>query len=278
MRSLEWRRYCGTVVVCQTDGRRTIWHLRSEPLAADSGKATHRMAIFRDVTEQVDREEVLRRNERLACVGLLAAGIAHEINNPVGSALLAAETALAIKDSPDAGEQLTACLQNIITSMDRCGRIVRTLMRYSRDEPSEKQACNINDVAEQALELARPYAECHRAELLLELDPERSLGPDESAGDRVGVGQSASQRRRGRRRQRGGFDAIPRGRQSGVRVVVSDNGCGMNEEQLAHVFDPLYTTRRQAGGSGLGMSIAYGIIQGHEGAWRYKVNRAREQP
>ena len=46
---------------------------------------------------------------------------------------------------------------------------------------------------------------------------------------------------------------------------VRDNGCGMNQEQLAHVFDPLYTTRRQVGGSGLGMSVAYGIVQGHEG-------------
>ena len=51
----------------------------------------------------------------------------------------------------------------------------------------------------------------------------------------------------------------------GVRVAVSDNGCGMDREQLAHVFDPLYTTRRQCGGSGLGMSIAYGIIREHDG-------------
>ncbi len=52
---------------------------------------------------------------------------------------------------------------------------------------------------------------------------------------------------------------------SGVRVAVRDNGRGMNEEQLAHVFDPLYTTRRQCGGSGVGMSIAKGIVQGHDG-------------
>ena len=206
----------------------------------------------------------MRHNERLASIGLLAAGIAHEINNPIGSALLAAETALAIKDSPGAGAHLAACLQNIIASMDRCGRIVRTLMRYSRDEPLERQACNINDVAEQALDLARPYAECHKTELVLELDREHAVGADESVGDRVGAGQPASQCGRGGQRRRV-VSIRTRRTPDGVRVAVSDTGRGMNEEQLAHVFDPLYTTRRQVGGSGLGMSIAYGIIQGHSG-------------
>jgi two-component system, NtrC family, sensor kinase len=205
-----------------------------------------------------------RRNERLAAIGILAAGIAHEINNPIGSALLAAETALAIKDSPDAGAHLTACLQNIVASMDRCGRIVRSLMRYSRDEPLERQACNINDVAEQAIDLARPYAECHRAELLLELDqdvPLTQMNPLEIELVLVNLLRNAVEA--GNERV---VVSVRTTRTSDcVRVVVSDNGRGMNEEQLAHVFDPLYTTRRHVGGSGLGMSIAYGIIQGHAG-------------
>jgi C4-dicarboxylate-specific signal transduction histidine kinase len=119
--------------------------------------------------------EAIRRNERLASVGLLAVGIAHEINNPLGSALLAAETALAFNGSPDSSEHVTACLQNIVTSLDRCGRIVRTLLRYSREEPVEKQACSINDVVEQALDLARPYLNPARAELRLDFETRRFL-------------------------------------------------------------------------------------------------------
>ncbi len=208
--------------------------------------------------------EVLRRNERLACIGLLAEGIAHEINNPTGAALLAAETALAIMDSPGASPQVAACLRNIATSMDRCGRIVRTLLRYSREEPSEKQACSINDVAEQALELARPYAERHGGELRLELDPEAPLAPMNPLEIElvlINLVRNAV--------EAGGGSVVVSIRtgwtDEGVRVAVSDTGCGMDQEQLAHVFDPLYTTRRQLGGSGLGMSIAYGIIRGHEG-------------
>jgi two-component system, NtrC family, sensor kinase len=216
-------------------------------------------------------QDMLRRNERLACIGLLAAGIAHEINNPAGSALLAAETALAIMDSPDSRPQVAACLRNIVTSMDRCGRIVRTLLRYSREEPSEKQACSINDVAKQALELARPYAERHGAELRLELDadlPLAPMNPLEVELVLVNLVRNAVEAKM-EKEETGNEQAVVSIHttriEEGVRVVVGDNGCGMDQEQLAHVFDPFYTTRRQYGGSGLGMSIAHGIIQGHEG-------------
>ena len=245
-------------------GPARLLHLHSEPIHDEAGRMTHRIAVFRDDTERANIETLIRRNERLACVGLLAAGIAHEINNPTGAALLAAETALAIKDLPDAGDRLTACLQNIVTSMDRCGRIVRTLLRYTRQEPTEKQSCSINDVVEQAMDLARPYGSAHGANLRLDLSPVLPLVPMNpleielvlvnlvrnaieagSGGVEVSVGTSQTE--------------------WGVRVVVCDSGCGMNEEQLAHVFDPLYTTRRHLGGSGLGMSIAHDIVQEHEG-------------
>lgn len=216
------------------------------------------------VADQVGIAAAARHNERLACVGLLAAGIAHEINNPLGSAMLAAETALAIKDSPAAAEQLAACLRNIVTSVDRCGRIVRTLLRYSREEPLERQACSINDVAEQSLDLARPYAERHCATLRMELDPDVPLAlmnPLEIELVLVNLLRNAIEAGTGSE-----TIAVRTERtKEGVRVAVSDNGCGMTDEQLAHVFDPLYTTRRHIGGSGLGMSIAYGIIQGHQG-------------
>ena len=118
--------------------RDVLLRLRSDPVRDESGQITHRIAVFRDVTAQTNLEEAVRRNERLACIGLLGAGIAHEINNPTGSALLAAETALAIKDSPDAGEQVTACLQNIVTSMDRCGRIVQDAVALLRGSSRRK--------------------------------------------------------------------------------------------------------------------------------------------
>ena len=241
-----------------------LLHFRSEPLRDESGQITHRIAVFRDGTREAGLEEAARRNERLACIGLLAAGIAHEINNPLGSALLAAETALAVKDSPDACDRVTACLQNIVTSMDRCGRIVRTLLRYSRQEPSEKQACSINDVADQAVDLARPYAGSHGARLRLDIDPVIPLAPMNPLEIELVLLNLI----RNAVEAGGGNVDIAVGTMSieeGVRVEVRDNGCGMSNEQIAHVFDPLFTTRRDRGGSGLGMSIALGIVEAHQG-------------
>ena len=88
--------YSAEVACVGRDGTRKVLRLRSEPVRDGSGAVTHRIAVFRDATAESNLEEALRRNERLACIGLLGAGIAHEINNPAGSALVAAETALSL--------------------------------------------------------------------------------------------------------------------------------------------------------------------------------------
>lgn len=256
---------CSDEITVHNDNGSTIQlQFRSNPVRDELTRTIQRIAVFRDTTKQAQLEESFQRNERLAGIGLLGAGIAHEISNPTASAMLAAETALELQDSPNAAKQLNACLRNIVTSMDRCGRIVRSLLRYSRQAPTEKQACNINDVVAQVLDLSRPYATSHGTELRADLDGEVPLVPMnpleielvllnlvrnaiEAGDDKTVVSIKTSR-----------FD-------DGVRVAVTDNGPGMNEEQLAHVFDPLYTTRRKSGGSGVGMSIARGIVQGHDG-------------
>ncbi|MEN6406952.1 MAG: ATP-binding protein [Thermoguttaceae bacterium] len=257
--------FTADVVVPCSEGSPVTLSLRSEPVRDSSGQISHRIATVRDTSRQTELEESARRNERLACVGLLASGVAHEINNPTGSALLAAETALTLLESPDSADQVAVCLRNIVASMDRCGRIVRTLLRYSREEPSEKQACSVNDVAKEVLEVAKPYAERNGARLTLETAPDVPLTPMNPLEIELvlfNLVRNAVEAGRGE----GVFVSIrTEPTADGVRVAVCDNGCGMSQEQLKRVFDPFYTTRRQAGGSGLGMSIAYGIVQGHGG-------------
>ncbi|MCE5303231.1 MAG: hypothetical protein LLF97_09005 [Planctomycetaceae bacterium] len=254
------------LTVPDSDGAVVMLNLQSEPIHDSSGQISHRIATVRDTTRQTELEESAHRNERLACIGLLASGIAHEINNPTGSALLAAETGLTLLETPDAADQVAVCLRNIVASMDRCGRIVRTLLRYSREEPSEKQACSINDVAKEALELAKPYAERQGARLDLETAPDVPLTPMNPLEIELvlfNLVRNAIEAGRGEKNVTVSIRTEPT--PDGVRLSVRDNGCGMNSEQLKHVFDPLYTTRRQMGGSGLGMSIAYGIVRGHGG-------------
>ncbi|MBN1394248.1 MAG: ATP-binding protein [Pirellulales bacterium] len=256
--------YFDQIAALDRGGARIMLHLRSDPVKDQSQRSNRRIAVFRDVTRQALMEESFRRNERLASIGLLGVGIAHEISNPTGSALLAAETALAIKDLPGAEEQFDACLKNIVTSMDRCGRIVRSLLRYSHQEPTERQACNINDVVAQTMEQVEPYGLSHEAEFRVSLDadvPLVPMNPLEIELVLLNLVRNAV--------EAGNEKALVTIRTSrikqGVRVAVSDNGRGMNKEQLAHVFDPFYTTRCKSGGFGVGMSIAKGIVQGHKG-------------
>lgn len=245
------------------EGDRSL-RLRSAPVCDPSGETTHRVMILHDISGEKYTEAAVSRNERLVGIGLLATGIAHEINNPTGSALLAAETALAIMGQPGADEKVAACLENIVASADRCGRIVRTLLRYSRDESPEMRRCNLNDVAEQAVDLTRPHAERHGVAVRLRRDPRvplASMNPLEIELVLVNLIRNAIQ-------------ACGKGAEVLVRTAcgegllrasVSDNGRGMTTEQITHAFDPLYTTRKHAGGSGLGLSIASGIIQRHLG-------------
>ncbi len=254
------------VIVQPSGGERAVWRLRSEPLCVSASQSgnTHRVNLVRDVTRQTALEDALHRNERLANIGLLAAGIVHEINNPTGSALLAAETALSALDDPESRPRVAACLKNIVTSLERCGRIVRSLLRYSREEPAEKQACSINDVARQVIELSRSYAEQRGAELRLELAPDVPLAPMNPLEiELVLVNLIRNAVEAGE-----GCVAVTLQTQqteNSVQATVADTGCGMTPAQLAHVFDPLYTTRRGCGGSGLGMSIAQRIVQAHAG-------------
>jgi PAS domain S-box-containing protein len=250
-------------------GKNRFFRLQSFPFCNRSRRSNYRVAVLRDITAQKSAEDALHRNERLAGLGLLTAGIAHEINNPAGSALLAAETALALKDRPGSGKQLTACLENVIASLDRCGRTVQTLLRYSRDEPTEKRMNGLNDIAKKAVDLTHSYAleRGNAVRLQCEDDvPPAPLNPLEIELVLVNLIRNALEACPGEGEVWVRTSKI----EGGVRAAVGDNGRGLSAEQIRHVFDPLFTTRKSLGGSGLGLSIAHKIIQGHQG--RMKIS------
>ena len=246
-----------------------FWCTASVVARHDDGQPETVVEVCRDVTERKQAQETLRRAERLSSLGTLAAGIAHEINNPVGAAMLAAETALAIKDDPDNAKRSEKCLNNMVASLDRCGRIVRNMLTFSRDEPPEtrdgvKQPCQISEVIRQSRDLARSCAQRHRTTIRLALDrdlPEVVIGRLDVELALINLLRNAI--------EAGGEDGQvvirAESADAGVRISVEDNGCGMTDEQKKHVFDPFYTTWQVQGGTGLGLSITYGIVQDHGG-------------
>ncbi len=220
--------------------------------------------LQREMQRRERAEAFLRRAERLSSLGTLAAGIAHEINNPVGAALLAAESALDIKDDPDKSANFEACLRNVIDSMDRCGRIVGNLLTFSREESSEKKPHQINDIVRQSWNLTRTYAQQHLAAVRFVLDKdlqEIAISPLDMELVVVNFLRNAIEATD----QDGQVTVRTEPAEEGATISIEDNGHGMTEDETKHVFDPFFTTRQAEGGTGLGTSIAYGIVQDHRG-------------
>jgi signal transduction histidine kinase len=204
--------------------------------------------------------EQLHSTQRLASVGTLAAGIAHEINSPLNAILMTAEYALRSQD-PDA---VAEALATIIDQALRGGRVVKSVLNFVRDETTPKVPGDFNDVVRHAGDLARTYL----GEEVLTLDLELADGLPPVAFNHTEIEQlllnlvrNASQAVGGQVRV-----TIRTQRDAGwVKLTVSDDGPGIAPEDLPHIFDAFFSTRRAAGGTGLGLSICHNIVASHGG-------------
>jgi signal transduction histidine kinase len=217
--------------------------------------------IAEDITDRREQEETLRRTERLASVGTLAAGIAHEINNPVGGILLAAQFARLKIDSSD---DVLKALRDIEHDAKRCGQIVSSILRLARQDSSEKRPSCLNDVARAAIEVTGSYATRHGA--LLRFEPAEAL-PEALVNDTEMEQALVNLIRNAVEAGRDGvtIHVTTRVHKGNPQVVVRDDGPGLSSEQLERLFDPFYTTRRSSGGWGLGLSLTHAIVTDHRG-------------
>ncbi|MEO8494042.1 MAG: ATP-binding protein [Planctomycetota bacterium] len=230
----------------------------------EHGTLLELQSVGQDITEQKQTEGALRRAERLASIGTMAAGIAHEINNPIAAVLNAAEAAMRFKDDPDAKHLLERCLDNVVRSAHRCRLIVENVLKFARQEPTERSLVDINSVVRDARVSALPQAERENATIDLQLAD--NLPPVWINGLEIeqvltnlidNAGRSAD----------GPIQVTVRTARTkeGVRISVEDDGPGMTVEQRQRAFDPFYSTRQKQGGTGLGLSIAHGIVESHGG-------------
>ena len=207
----------------------------------------------------------LTRSERLASVGRLAAGVAHEINNPLTGVLTFSHVLL--KDAPP-GSQQQADLQTIIDATTRCRDIIRGLLNFSRQSQPRKRPANLNGVLAAALKLTRNQARMHQIRIVENLDPslpDLVIDPDQiqevavnavlNAVDAMPGGGTLTVGSRGSADEKGRW----------VEFSIADTGEGIPEENLERIFDPFFTTKPAGQGTGLGLAISYGIVTEHGG-------------
>ena len=206
--------------------------------------------------------ERLRHAERLAAVGTLASGLAHQINNPVNNILLTAEHALG-EEGPQAAGMWRDALVASAEEARRCERIVRGLVAFARGEPGEKWTEDANQLLRRACDLTAACAAQHQATVELHLSEAAVpvlASPIALEQALVNVIQNAIESR-----PRARVQVRTERRAQTVRIEIRDDGRGMDREAIRHLFDPFFTTRALEGGTGLGLSVAHRIIVDHGG-------------
>lgn len=217
-------------------------------------------------SEQLQRMQMqLVHTEKLASLGELVAGIAHEINNPLSGILIF--SSLAAKDKR-LDPALKGDLETISSEAQRCAGIVKGLLEFARDYQPKMLACDINQVVLDSLRLVECQTVFQNVAILRQLGSDLpKIMADQNQLKQVFInifinaGQAMQDLKRGELKIETARDEKV---DCGVVVRISDSGCGVPAEQLGKLFDPFFTTKG-TGGTGLGLSVSYGIIQSHGG-------------
>jgi two-component system NtrC family sensor kinase len=253
----------------QMSGETRYYRISKIPMRLEGEGISHVITVGEDVTEWRQVQQRLSQSDKLAAIGQLAAGVMHEINNPLAT-ILACTEGLALRSellAPNDRTSYDEYLHIIDTEVQRCRRIVDSLLEFSRPKTSAKQAVDVNTIVEQTLFLLKHHDRFRRLTVVRELAPDlpRVLADSErliqsfmalmlnamDAMDARGILTVHTQRHARR--------------QDEVLVEFIDTGHGIPQDHLPKIFEPFYTTKPQGRGTGLGLSICYGIIQEHRG-------------
>jgi len=255
----------GAPLVVRLEPNQRVLRLAAAPL--EPGRV---VLLVEDVTEQRLMEAQLIQNEKMASIGQLVSGVAHELNNPLTSIAGLAELLLE-REAPDLPREH---LRVIHDQAERAGRIVRNLLTFARKGVPEQMAVDLNDVLSRTTLLIMYELQLHGIELDSALSPE----PVVVRGDRYELQQvllnlvtNAVQ----------AVSLLPPGRPRRIRLTterheaeavlrVCDTGSGVPPHLVPHLFTPFFTTKAPGEGTGLGLSLSYGLVKAHGGLLTYE--------
>ncbi len=231
------------------------------PLVSKDLEQIGRLIIFDDITDRDELERQLVQADKLSSIGLLAAGVAHEVNTPLAVISTYAQM-LAKQISGD--EQKSKLLDKIAKQTFRASEIVNSLLNFSRTSTTAYVEVDLNRVIQDTLNLIEHQLEKSAIEVKLDL-AEISLAVKGNAGKLQQVFLNLFLNARDAM-EAGGRLAVSTWCDDGfARVEVTDNGQGISPENLGRIYDPFFTTKAARKGTGLGLAVTYGIVREHGG-------------
>jgi len=227
------------------------------------GEVQGTLITVEDVTERVGLEKAMQQAEKMAAIGTLSAGLAHEINNPIGVIASRVECMLLEAEEQSLSETVRGDLQVIAKHADRVARITQGLLSFSRAQAWRLTPVDVNTVVEEALVLMEKQLAREKVTLEQDLAPglPAVLG---SANHLQQVILNLLTNAREAMPEGGRLRVATRRGGRAVEVEVTDTGKGIPPEHLLKVFDPFFTTKEK--GTGLGLAISYGIVRDHSGS------------
>jgi two-component system NtrC family sensor kinase len=249
----------------RASGEVRTYRISKIPMRLDDGPVTHVITVGEDITDWREAQERFAQAEKLAAIGTLAAGVMHEINNPLATIAACAESLeLSIEDQPP---PLRDGLRLIQSEVARCKGITDSLLDFSRPKATDMTLVDVNAAIERTLFVLRHHSRFKKLSVDTHLDP--SLGAVVLANEEqlVQVFMALLINAMDAMREQGTIELRTRWSDDARSVVaeVVDHGEGIRHADLRKIFEPFYTTKPPGRGTGLGLSICYAIVAEHGG-------------
>ena len=249
----------------RASGETRTFRISKIPMRLDDGPVSHVITVGEDITEWREAQDRISQAEKLAAIGTLAAGIMHEINNPLATISACAES-LELAD-PDAPSGVRDGLRLIQSEVRRCKGITDSLLDFSRPKSADKSLVDVNAAIERTLFILKHHSRFKKLDVRPELD--QSLGPVVRANEEqlVQVFMSLLLNAVDAMQEQGTVELRTRWGEGAASVLaeVVDHGEGIRRADLPKIFEPFFTTKAPGRGTGLGLSICYAIVAEHGG-------------